>query len=226
MLITNGNNDPGYNLDPSSTGNELYQQQYHPFEQAGAICEFDINLNSGSEKFNFTELNWDSLSEVIISGVISVDIDEGSYKGNAEDYLNSLYKDVDNKALTLYIDLKQDFPNELYKFTNDVNSQSLVFNINQARFPYITQGKKITLANLQVVTKDDLSQQPVPFNLPNFKWRKSDPIEEYQTFILQKDDDSTSNINMILKDTVEVNLKLSKDNADDSYLIVGYTISN
>jgi len=227
VLITHGNNDPGYNLDASATGNELYQHQYRPFEQAGAICEFDIDLNSRSEKFDFTELNWDTLSDVIISGVISVDIDEGKYKEDAEKYLNSLFKNIENRSLSLFMDIRHDLPNEHYNFISDVNSQSLVFNLDKLRFPYIAQDKSIKLTSLQVITKDNLAGQPVPFNLHNFVWKKSEQINnDYQIFVLRKDDDSTGNINIAINNNpTEISIKLSKNNVADSYLVIEYTLS-
>ena len=75
------------------------------------------------------EINWDTLSGVIISGVISVKIDKGTYRDSAGDYLTSLYKNIDNKGLSIFLDTNHNLSNEIYKFKRDNNAQNFVFNM-------------------------------------------------------------------------------------------------
>ncbi|MFL9482875.1 hypothetical protein ACI6Q2_08860 [Chitinophagaceae bacterium LWZ2-11] len=229
VLITNGNNDAGYNLDASATGNELYQHQYRPFEQAGAICEFEIDLNSKTENFDFSELNWDTLSDVIISGVISVDIDKGKYKDDAEKYLSGLYKNIDNKDLSLFIDIKHDLPNELFKFKNDINAQNLIFNIDKSKFPYITQNKKITITGIDIITLDSLQSNQINIegiNQSEINSSKEAPIGQYQiNSIKSTQNGSNGNLGIVIdNNSREIGLQLTKENAGDTFIVLKYIL--
>ncbi|MEI6050663.1 MAG: hypothetical protein WCS03_17335 [Bacteroidota bacterium] len=231
VLISNGLNDPGYNLDAAANANEIYQQQYHPFVHAGVISKFSIDLNNkqrdqntGEILYDYSELNWDSLSDVIISGVISVDLDYGSYKTDAENYLNDLFTKVDSKSLSLFLDLKHDFSNELNLFQNNKGALQFDFNLDQIRFPYIAQNKIITLKEMNVITTSDLLVQTNNFiNKNQIKFEKNTAIGNYSVFVASKLIDNKTDLSFeINNNPTVIKLELIKEKASETFIVFKY----
>ena len=220
IIVSSGLNDQGYNLDSSAVASEIYQQQYHPFVHAGFISEWSINLNNKSEdgKYDFSEINWDSLADVIISGVVSVEIDNSAYKLAAENYLKSLFAQVSGQPLTLFLDIKRDFSNELYKFKSDNSAQQLSFSLDVSRFPYLTQKKAITVTDMLVITRDDLTNKNVTINNTQTGFDKSTNINDYTVFKVK------SALPVLVGNSINISVQLTKQVADDSYFIAIYKI--
>jgi hypothetical protein len=227
IIVSHGMNDAGYNLDPSATSNEAYQQQYRPFEHAGVISTFNVDLNNKDVSLDYSQVDWNTLSDVIITGVIRVELDGGTYKKDADTYLSSLYKKFDNKALSIFIDLKHDQGNEVRRFKADANVQDFSFTIDQTTFPYIAQEKDKVITGIEIITKDDLLGQPVPFNLQGFKFsKKPEEMSEFKSFTIVKENGDVASINVKVENNpIEVKLKLSKENVSDTYIILNYTLA-
>ncbi|CAN5740775.1 hypothetical protein BH11BAC3_BH11BAC3_37690 [soil metagenome] len=219
IIVSTGLNDQGYNLDTSASANEIYQQQYHPFVHAGFISEWSIDLNSKNKDYDYSEINWDTLADVIISGVVSVEIDNGpNYKTSAGNYLSSLFAQVIGQPLILFLDIKRDFSNELYKFKSDNAAQQLSFTVGIARFPYLAQHKKITVTGLQVITKDNLGQQSATINNGQTGFDTVMNIADYTVYNANKA------LPVLVVDPVNISIELDKQFADDSFLIIMYKI--
>ncbi|MEO8763603.1 MAG: hypothetical protein ABI416_04915 [Ginsengibacter sp.] len=232
IIVSTGMSDQGYNLDQSATANEIYQQQYHPFVHAGFQSEWNIDLNSKTKEYDYSEINWDSLADVIISGVVSVEIGSNTYRKAAENYLTSSFAQLAEQPLMLFLEIKRDFSNELYKFKSGSNLQPLTITFDASRFPYLAQNKKITITGLSIITADELSTNKVTLdNSPvGFKKEGSVEIDNYNIF-----NSATQNVdakmNIVLnhdplKLTIDFAKSKDKDFAGDSYIVVEYKIES
>ncbi|HEX5151234.1 MAG TPA: hypothetical protein VFW07_07280 [Parafilimonas sp.] len=217
IIVSTGMNDQGYNLDSSATANEVYQQQYHPFVHAGFISEWNIDLNSKTKDFDYSEINWDTLADVIISGVVNVEVDNGEYKNKAETYLTSLFAQVLGQPLMLFVDIKRDFSNELYKFKSDNAAQQVALTLNISRFPYLAQNKKITITGFQIITKDrDLAQKKLTIDNGQKDFAIKSEINDYTIYNV------TNSFSVLINNSVDIAIPLGKQFAEDSYIIVVY----
>ncbi len=224
VIISTGLNDSGFNLDPSSNSNEAYQQQYHPFEHAGFISEWSIDLNQKNAESDYSQVNWDSLSDVIISGVLNIDTDYGDYAIGAGKYIDSLFKDTGREQpFLLLLDVKNDLANELNKFRTDNTATQFSFNVDKTRFPYITQNNKITLKEIALVTKANL--QTNNFTGTNqLKFERSAAIGSYSTFVANKLFDGISDLSQEINNIpLELKLDLPKDKVADTFILLNYS---
>src|SRR6202008_2932644 len=112
IIVGMGINDQGYNLDPAASSNEIYQNQQPPFYGSGFIGEYNIHVNSKTKDFDFTPVNLDTVRDVMITGVLSVELDEGDYMIAAQKYLTSLFSEIKDQVLSLFLDIKHDLANE------------------------------------------------------------------------------------------------------------------
>ena len=74
-----------------------------------AAIEITIDLNNKEGNNDFSQVNWDSLSDVIISGIANVEVlYRGLFKADATRYISELFQSVDYKTWTLPLAIKQD----------------------------------------------------------------------------------------------------------------------
>ena len=227
IIVSAGLNDPGYNLDQAANSAETYQQQYHPFVNAGFISEWRIDINKtesyDDKSLDYSDVNLDSLADVILSGVISVDRDSGQFREDANRYLKTLFANAQANILAHLIDIKHDLSGELYRFTSGSAPSSFSFSLDKSRFPYIVEHNLLTLNRFVVVTTDDLSKSTGPFGQGGFTFQLSGTVGYYKIFSYQKD--NGTNINVTLDDSpVDVAFQISPDKASESFVILGYTL--
>jgi hypothetical protein len=224
VIISTGMNDSGFNLDLSANANEVYQQQYHPFQHAGFASEWTINLNQKDENSDFSQVNWDTLSDVIISGVLNIDTDYGEYYTGAGKYLDALLKKVDSdEPLLLFLDVKHDLPNELNLYKTQPAATQFSFSLDHNRFSYLTQNKKITIRQINVITKSDMHTSNFA-GIKQIAFKNSAAVGDYSVFVSDKLFDGITDINFELKDPMPVKLELDKEKAGDTFIVLKYTL--
>lgn len=112
-------------------------ERYLPFESAGAISEWVLEL-----PVNIRAFNYDTISDVLLH--ISYTALEGN-RENAETALSALV-DTYSTANGFYrlISLRYEFPDTLYKFFSEDNQQA-TFELTPAHFPYLLGSKKMVM---------------------------------------------------------------------------------
>jgi|GEM_PF-1136623 len=122
-------------------------ERYFPFEGAGAISRWRIDMPKDCNAFDF-----DTISDVIIK--LNYTAREGGelLKASAKKARNDEIKDADTSQLFRLFSFKHEFPTEWHRFlhpTNPAANQSIVqtitLNLEQERFPFQFRGRKITL---------------------------------------------------------------------------------
>ncbi len=228
VIVNSGINDTGYNLDTAATSSEVYQQQYTPFVHAGFISNWTIDLNRTGSKtgFDYTDLNWDSLSDVIISGVISVEIGDQAYFDAADSYVSGLLGDA-KQPQNLFLDIRHDLPNEAYAYTSDPTKPELAFSLDLTRFPYLAQNKKITLTGLNIVTADPnlgTTTSSINGNSVTFAPLANQPFKNYQIYGAAFSSGSAFSV-LLGTTAVVMTIGLDRNYVKDSFVIFNYKMT-
>lgn len=132
IATSNAQNDSGM------FGLNFNDERYLPFEGAGVISNWKINMPIENNYFDFA-----SLSDVILH-ISYTSRDGGDPLTKAAK--TALQDALPNQTARLF-SLKHEFPNELYKFLNPEggNEQELVVTLKPEHFPFFIRGKLSTL---------------------------------------------------------------------------------
>jgi len=134
-------------------------ERYLPFEGAGAISTWHIQLNKDFPQFDFS-----TISDIIIH--LNYTAREGGelLKSKAVTEFNNKMNDLalaeNNRGLFRVFDLKREYPDKLYKFfhsANPADDQQMVLENLQDRLPYFTRQfstKKARRIDVAALTKD------------------------------------------------------------------------
>ncbi len=108
--------------------------RYLPFEGAGAISDWQINMPKENNYFDFA-----SLSDVVLHINYTARNGGGLLATGANTNLQTI---LPNSAARLF-SVKNDFPTEWYRFLNPVNGadQEFIINLKPEHFPFFIRGK-------------------------------------------------------------------------------------
>jgi hypothetical protein len=135
IAVSNGQNDAGlFELN-------FRDERYLPFEGAGVISKWRLELAS-----KFRQFDYDTMSDVIIN-VRYTSMDGGDkLRVPAEQsvlaYIKSIEDLSQNAGLFAAFDLRHDFPNEWYKATQAGGSAVITLVDLYERLPIFTKGRK------------------------------------------------------------------------------------
>jgi hypothetical protein len=224
ITISSSLNDNGLKLDSLGFSSETYQNQYLPFQNTGFICELEIDLNTHRESGTFFQLDWNTLTDLLIIGDISFSEDEGTYKTTACKYLDEIFKNLVGKPFGLMMDLKRDFSNDYYAFVSG-NLDSAIFTLKKEHFPYQTQSKKIKIKSINIVSAEDLAGNKALVGSTNLNLSAGEKIQSMTIFQF-KQESNNQNYSVELKESITIKLPISKDYKGDSFLLIDYAIEN
>jgi hypothetical protein len=147
MATSNAQNDSGlFELN-------FRDERYLPFEGAGAISMWHLQLPAAIEQFDYN-----TISDVIIHLKYTARDGGEALKTNAAESLvtkiNQMLAPGKNKGLMRFFSAKNDLPTEWYRFLHPVNAtddQVLTLNLDQSRFPLFVQGKTIKITSVELV---------------------------------------------------------------------------
>lgn len=194
-------------------------ERYLPFEGAGAISKWRLELPT-----EFRQFDYDTITDVIMQHRYIADEGGDKLKKPAADSVRAYIKSVEDlsrdEGLFAAFDLKHDFSSEWYKAMNPPAGSSehvLMLNNLNERLPIFTKGaKKIQATDLYLYTSEKISvtltqgAQEIPFTdgVPVGKTMKS--------FVIKESDLPLSNWQLKIQDlTVE---------PDRIWLIVRYLL--
>jgi hypothetical protein len=123
-------------------------ERYLPFEGAGAISEWLLELPT-----TFRSFNYDTISDVLLT--LSYTAVEGN-RTDAEEKLITLFTDYcTTNGMVRLFSLRHDFPNAFHSLFNPQsgNLQNCEFVIGSARFPYFLQDKEIVILQTKIYLK-------------------------------------------------------------------------
>jgi Tc toxin complex TcA C-terminal TcB-binding domain len=139
----------------------LNDERYLPFEGAGAISTWSLELPA-----DFRSFDYDSISDGILhlrdtaregGEALKTQAAAATRQLVGQGLLRDGASPSDQRPLARLISLRHEFPSELHRLTSDAATAGAVtLDVAQARFPYFVQGKEITIkkATASVRTKD------------------------------------------------------------------------
>ena len=156
IAVSTGQNDSGvFELN-------FHDERYIPFEGAGAISKWRIELPR-----DFREFDYDSITDVVMHLRYTA-LDGGDkLRSVAADWVKQYIKSVDDlsqeEGLFALFDLRHDFPNEWYKATNPpdgATARIMTLGDIYERLPFFTKGtpaNKINATDAYLFTSPGLS---------------------------------------------------------------------
>lgn len=125
-------------------------ERYLPFEGAGVISDWVLELPTAYKQFNY-----DSISDVILH----IDYTARENTGTFKTAVNSFLSDNLNSALKIdagwneLISIKSQFSDAFYKFLNPAEEQNMEadFVITNKQFPYIFNGLETKITNMMMI---------------------------------------------------------------------------
>ncbi len=121
-------------------------ERYLPFEGAGAVSRWRIDLPKDCNGFDF-----DTISDVILK--LSYTAREGGeiLKNAAKKAMQDAIKDVEKSPLARLFSAKHEFPTQWHQFFHSTNAiATLSLDLSLERFPFQLRGKKIEIQQIQL----------------------------------------------------------------------------
>jgi hypothetical protein len=149
IVTSSGQNDSGL-FEPG-----LGDERYLPFEGAGVISEWRIELPAAFRPFDY-----DTISDVILHVRYTARAGGGLLARQATNELQTALNEVRRTAgqtgLARLFSVRHEFPMEWHRFlsppgTDDL--QSLSLPLDAIRFPFLFRGRKLTIRALEVFLK-------------------------------------------------------------------------
>ncbi|MCP4407030.1 MAG: hypothetical protein GY807_04590 [Gammaproteobacteria bacterium] len=145
IAMSNAQNDSGlFELN-------FRDERYLPFEGAGVISQWQLELPN-----EFRQFDYDTISDVILHFRYTAQPGSDTFKGAANAYLTTVMQDAAESGLAAMFSAKRDFPNAWYAFLHPdsaTDDQTLTLPLNNERFPFLFQGKTITINKIELFIK-------------------------------------------------------------------------
>jgi hypothetical protein len=131
-------------------------ERYLPFERAGAISEWRIELSAEKELRQF---DYTTISDVIIHLNYTAREDNGLFKAKATTYLTDFLAnaaDLTDQPLVQMFSMTQEFPSEWYRFLHPAVAgadQILGFTLGKERFPFFVQGRTLVVEQIELFAR-------------------------------------------------------------------------
>jgi hypothetical protein len=129
-------------------------ERYLPFERAGVISEWQIELSTDKDLRQF---DYSTISDVILHLDYTAREGGGPFKEKATTYLRDFItknNDLSQQPFIQLFDMKHEFSTEWYRFLHSASSpHKLEFTLGRERFPFLAPEKNIIAAQIQVLAK-------------------------------------------------------------------------
>jgi hypothetical protein len=124
----------------------LRDERYLPFEYAGAISTWQLELPAEIPQFDY-----ESITDVIIHMRYTARQGGNALGSAATAFIrNTVFADIEESGLVQFFDLKHDFPNAWHDFRTSDSPENLIILIKKQHFPYFTKGGTINLIDLDL----------------------------------------------------------------------------
>jgi hypothetical protein len=131
-------------------------ERYLPFEGAGAISDWQIELSTTKELRQF---DYSTISDVILHLKYTARESGGLFKEKATTYIKNFLMNMaglSNQPLMRMFSMKHDFPTDWHKFLNPATvagDQILSFTLGKERFPFFAQNRTIKVMKIDMFAK-------------------------------------------------------------------------
>ncbi|MFB2833324.1 neuraminidase-like domain-containing protein [Floridanema evergladense] len=150
-------------------------ERYLPFEGAGAISTWRLELSGKWDGVELPQFNFDTITDVILHLPYTARDGGEPLKqaaiGHLQTGLNQLVNASGEQGLFRLFSLRHEFPTEWHRFLQS-DDATLTVTLTQQHFPFIFQGRTIALAAADLYLAGH--REPVARNLtpaPDGRWR-------------------------------------------------------
>jgi hypothetical protein len=161
IVTSSGQNDSGL-FDTN-----LRDERYLPFEGAGAISQWRIELPSPMRQFDY-----DTISDVILHLRYTAREGGGLLKQQAVSELQTAIDAIalaeNERGLARLFSVRHEFPDRWHQFLHPASAtgnQTLKLPLGKERFPFIFQGKSITIDKIEFFVKTTLNESMLKLTL-------------------------------------------------------------
>ncbi|HWS54670.1 MAG TPA: hypothetical protein VN228_11105 [Pyrinomonadaceae bacterium] len=123
----------------------LRDERYLPFENAGAVSSWKLELPKDYPAFDYA-----TISDVILH--VRYTARQGVDPTKVKQTLDDLFQEANQAGLALLFSLRHDFPTEWAAFVG--GAADFGATIRRDFFPYFTQGKDVTVTQLELYGRD------------------------------------------------------------------------
>ncbi len=205
-------------------------ERYLPFERAGAISEWQIELSTERELRQF---DYATISDVILHLDYTARDAGGPFKDKSAEYLRDRFitnqDDLAKQPFMQLFDLKHEFPTEWYRFLHPAGAgNALEFTLGKERFPFFAQDRNVVATEIQLLAKCG----PLTGNQKATLTYNNDPDSPMEMGMLQKDAYGELKVATfdILSDDLNVaepvTVKVAASKLQDLYLVVHYKLAD
>lgn len=130
--------------------------RYLPFEGAGAISEWELELSTEKDLRQFDQSR---IADVVLHMSYTARENGGLFKEKAGDYLADFLKkdddlDLPKEPLVQLFSLKDEFPTEWHRFLHPAaGDQILKVTLGQHRFPFLAQNRTVKVGEITVLAR-------------------------------------------------------------------------
>lgn len=131
-------------------------ERYLPFERAGAISDWQIELSADAELRQF---DYSTITDVVLHLNYTAREDAGLFRVKATDYLKSFLTnpdDLETQPLVQMFSMRHEFPTEWYRFLHPAVAgaeQILSFTPGKERFPFFVQDRDVIVMEVMLLAK-------------------------------------------------------------------------
>jgi hypothetical protein len=156
IVTSSGANDAGL------FETNLRDERFLPFEGAGAISTWKLELPSDLRSFDY-----DTISDVVLHLRYTARQAE-PLKAPAKQATKELLAETGGPVLTLLLSLQHDFPTEWHRF--EAKGGEFVAEVTRAHFPYLAQARQIAVSSIELkAVGDDSLKTPQDLELREWK---------------------------------------------------------
>jgi hypothetical protein len=204
-------------------------ERYLPFEGAGAITTWEIELSTVKELRQF---DYSTISDVILHLNYTAREDVGTFKDDAETYITSFLENaaglVDQPLMRMF-SMREEFPTEWYAFLYPAVAGAdhvLSFTLGKERFPFIAQERTIKVNKMEVFARFAAVGN---YDL-TVSYTNSAGALTSSDILTMTPDDSYGGLNKVTLDVADEDLdvtgpmSLKLNEAEDIYLVLHYKL--
>jgi len=213
-------------------------ERYLPFEGAGAISDWQIELSTEKELRQF---DYSTISDVILHLKYTAREDAGLFKENAVAYIKDFIMNTavlaDQPFMRMF-SMKHEFPTEWHRFlypATEGAEQVLSFTIGKKRFPFFAQDRKIVVMKIEVFAKCaqegeydmvlsyiNFDENPVPVTSSSITMSQNDTYGELNKATINAND---AGLNLEeLNITGEMSIVTELGEVEDIFLVFHYKL--
>jgi hypothetical protein len=144
IVTSSGNNDSGL------FETNLHEERFLPFEGAGAISTWRLELPD-----TFRQFDYNTISDVIVHVRYTARQGGDQVRQAAVQHLEALIEEASTSGLAQLFSLRHDFPSEWHRFVTGDAVSPFAATIKKEFFPYFGQSRDINITGIEMYALTD-----------------------------------------------------------------------